>query len=227
MNEAPPRQAREAREAEKLPFPWVCATIIAICVVMYALTVYTLARWPPKTANDHLAIVLKLGAMSTPAVRDREWWRVITHAFVHGSVPHLLFNMLATSGVGVPLERRIGSVRFLQLSLVTCIGGAAFVVLFGRANAVTVGASGMIFGWAGALLLLLSREQARQLGQMLLLNVAISLLPNVSWQAHLGGFLFGLLCGLQLRRDPEPFSTRAPVLVAFATSLAIWAAYRG
>jgi len=214
------------RPEEEPPFPWVSATLIAICVVIYALTIYILARWPPKTDGDRLAIILKLGALQADAVREREWWRLLTHAFVHGSLMHLVFNLLAVSGVGIPLERRIGSARFLQLSIVTCLGGGAFVVLFARPHTTTVGASGMIFGYAGALLLLLSREQARQLGQMLLLNVAISLLPNVSWQAHLGGFLFGLLCGLQLRRDPGSFSTRAPVFVAFAASLALFAVYR-
>ena len=139
---------------------------------------------------------------------------------------HLVFNVFAINALGVPLERRIGSARFLQLSLVTCLGGGAFVMLFSRGDIPTVGASGMIFGYLGALLLMLSREQARQLGQMIILNVAISLLSGVSWQAHLGGFLFGLLCGLQLRRDPEAFSTRTPVMVAFAASLALFAAYR-
>jgi len=213
-------------EPEKAPFAWVSATIIAIAIVMYALREYTFARWPPKTIGDARAIIMKLGALTEPAVRDREWWRLITHAFVHGGVLHLVFNVLAINAVGVPLERQIGSARFLQLSLVTCLGGGAFVMLFSRGDVPTVGASGMVFGYAGALLLMLAREQARRLGQMIILNIAISLLPGVSWQAHLGGFLFGLFCGLQLRRDPGAFSTRAPVLVAFAASLALFAAYR-
>jgi len=215
-----------AREDERPPFPWVSATIIAVAVVVYALKMYIIARWPPKTASDHIGIALKVGALYAPAVRNHEWWRLITHAFAHGDQFHLFFNVLSIMGVGVPLERRIGSARFLQASIVTCLGGAAFVMLLQRQVLPTLGASGMVFGWAGAILLLLARNQAWQLGQMLILNVVISLLPMVSWQAHLGGFLFGLLCGLQLRRDPESFSTRAPVMVAFAASLAIWAAYR-
>lgn len=215
------------REAERLPFPWVSATIVAVAVLMYALRVYMLARWPPKTASDAYTMIMKLGALATPAVRDREWWRLVTHAFVHGSPMHVLFNMLALNALGIPLERRIGSARFLQLSLITCIGGGAFVMLFGRSESVTVGSSGMILGYAGALLVMLSREQAKQLVQMLILTAVISFIPGVSWQAHLGGFLFGVLCGLQLRREPDAFSTRAPVLVAFATALALWGAYRG
>lgn len=215
-----------AREAEKPPFPWVSATIIAVAVLMFALREYTFARWPPKTVADARAIVMKLGALTASAVREREWWRLVSHAFVHGGTVHLVFNMLAINAIGIPLERKIGGARYLQLSLVTCLGGGAFVTLFMRADVPTVGASGMIFGYAGALLPLLGREQARQLTQMLLLNVAISLLPGVSWQAHLGGFLFGLACGLQLRRAPEAFSSRAPVLAGLAAGLALFGAYR-
>jgi membrane associated rhomboid family serine protease len=214
-------------QAERPPFPWVSATIIAIAVLLYALRVYMFARWPPKTAPEAYSIIMKLGALTTGAVRDREWWRLITHAFVHGSAMHIFFNMLALNALGIPLERRIGGARFLELSLITCLGGGAFVMLFAKPESVTVGSSGMILGYAGALLVMLSREQARQLMQMLLLTAAISLLPSVSWQAHLGGFLFGLLSGLQLRRDPEAFSTRAPVLVGLATALALYGAYRG
>jgi membrane associated rhomboid family serine protease len=208
------------------PFPWVSAVIIAVCVVVYALKMYLLARWPPKTIGDYLDINLKVGALYPPAVRNHEWWRLVTHAFAHADQFHLFFNMLSVLGVGVPLERKIGSVRFLQLSLVTCVGGAAFVLLFARSPGVTLGASGMILGYAGALLPLISRAQARQLGQLLVLTAVISLLPRISWQAHLGGFLFGLICGVQLRRDPDSFSTRAPIMVAFAASLALFAAYR-
>lgn len=215
-----------AREREGLPFPWVAATIIAVCLVVFALGTYIEARWPTKTDADQLAITLKLGALYKPSVRNHEWWRLITYAFQHGDQFHLFFNLLSVIGVGVPLERRIGSTRFLQVSIVSCIAGAAFVILFTRQVLPTVGASGMVFGWAGAILPLLSRANARQLAQLLVLNAIISLLPMVSWQAHLGGFLFGLVCGLQLRRDPDSFSTRAPILVAFAASLALWGAYR-
>ena len=214
-------------EEERRPFQWVSATIIAVCIVMYALREYTWARWPPKTEADRVTLSLHLGALSKTAIRNHEWWRAITYAFAHAGRLHLIANMVGVLAVGVPLERKVGGVRFAQLALVTCLGSAAAVMLFTPPAMLTVGASGMVFGFAGALLLLTSREQARQLIQLLVLNLFISLIPGVSWQAHLGGFVFGLICGLQFRRDPERFSTRAPVLVAFATSLALFAAYRG
>jgi membrane associated rhomboid family serine protease len=201
--------------------------MIAVAVVLHALRFYTLERWPPKDTADLLANTLQFGALYAPSVRDGEWWRVITYAFEHGGRIHLLFNMLAIYSLGIPLERRIGTVRFLQLSFVVCLGSAALVLLLPGAGGPvpTVGASGVIFGWAGALLFLLGRAQVRELGRLLLLNALISLLPGVSWQGHLGGFLFGLPCGFILRREPEAFSARAPILAAVAGSLAIYAVY--
>jgi rhomboid protease GluP len=217
----------QSEAKEQAPFPWVCASLIAIASVLFALKFYVLVRYPPKTLEQHLAITLRFGALYQPAVREGQWWRLVSYAFAHGSIMHLVFNMLATSALGVPLERRMGTNKFLQLSLVTCLGSAAVVVLIPHNPPVpTVGASGIIFGWAAALLFLLDRARVRELGKMLLLNAAISLLPGVSWQGHLGGFLFGLPCGYLLRRDSTSFSARTPILVAIAGGLALYGAYR-
>lgn len=215
------------KEPKAAPFPWVCALLIASASLLFALKFYVLVRFPPKTFADQLAVTLKFGALYAPSVRDGQWWRAISYAFAHGSVMHLVFNMLATSALGVPLERRIGTGTFLQLSLVTCLGSAALVLLLPHNPPLpTVGASGVVFGWAATLLFLLGRAQVRELGKMLLLNAAISLLPGVSWQGHLGGFLFGLPCGLILRRNPQSFSSRAPILCGIAGALALYGAYR-
>jgi rhomboid protease GluP len=217
----------ERVDDERPPFPWACAALIAVASVMFALQYYVLERYPPKTAIDRLAIMLRFGALYAPAVHDGQWWRTVTYAFEHGSLMHLAFNMMAASALGVPLERRIGTSKFLQLSLVTCLGSAALVLLVHRSPPVpTVGASGMILGWAAARLFMLGRAQVRELGKMLLLNAVISLIPGISWEGHLGGFLFGLPCGFLLRRDPTTFSTRTPILVAIAGGLALLGTYR-
>jgi rhomboid protease GluP len=220
-------RAEAEREQVRIPFPWVCATVIVGSIVLYALRFYAGQKWPPKTVAEHIALSLKFGALYKPSLQNGEWYRLITYAFAHGGTIHLLFNMLATSALGVPLERRIGTAKFLQLSLVACVGSAALAVVFGHEPPVpTVGASGMVFGWAGALLFLLRRAQMQELAKLLLLNAAISLLPGISWQGHLGGFLFALPCGFMLRRDPQRFSTRTPLLVALAVGLAVYGTFR-
>ena len=105
------------------PFPWVCAAIIVTAVLVYALRLYFGSRADPRA--DRLAIELQFGALYAPAVARGEWFRLITYAFSHGSPVHLGFNMFATTALGVPLERRIGSARFLQVTFVTGLGAAA------------------------------------------------------------------------------------------------------
>ncbi|MGZ6092803.1 MAG: rhomboid family intramembrane serine protease [Polyangiales bacterium] len=211
------------REApQKPPIPWVSGFIIVVSVAVHLVQIGMIAKGIPRGT-----IIFKLGALYAPLVREGQWWRLLTYAFVHGSLMHLGFNMLATYALGVPLERRIGTARFLPLSLATCLGSAAVIICVPRgAPMPTVGVSGVIFGWAGALLFLVSRAQMRELGKMLLLNAVISLLPGVSWQGHLGGFLFGVICGFLLRVDPARFSARVPILVGLGGVLSLWGAYR-
>jgi len=166
------------------------------------------------------------GALFGPLVQKKQWWRLISYAFVHGGPLHLGMNMLVAYQMGIPLERRLGSARFAEISLVTCLGGAAGVMLFAP-TAVTIGASGMILGWAGLLVPLLSRENLRRFAGFLLLNALISFLPGVSWQGHLGGFLAGVACGLVLRFEGKRFAQVVPALIGATGFLAIWAAYRG
>ena len=198
----------------KPPFPYVTAVIIGGAVLVAA----------SELVAPHVA--LQIGALFAPLVRERQWWRLVSYAFVHGGALHLGMNMFVAFQMAIPLERRLGSARFAEISLITCVGGAAGVMLLAPPESITVGASGMILGWAGLIVPLLSRDNLARFGRFLLLNALISFLPGVSWQGHLGGFVAGLACGLLLRFQGKRFSTLAPVLVGVTTIVALWAAYR-
>jgi membrane associated rhomboid family serine protease len=132
--------------------------------------------------------------------------------------------MSAVWTLGMTLERGLGSGRFLMLSLITCVGSGAFALLF-NFNVLTVGASGMILGWAGAMLPISTRQGQRELGIWLVQVAAISLLPGVSWAGHLGGFLFGVPCGLGLRLGRAVYTRATPLLLAIASVVAFIAAH--
>ena len=92
------------------------------------------------------------GALYIPGGLDQgEWYRLITSAFLHGSLVHLGLNMVVLWFVGAPVETAIGRGRFLALYLVSGIAGSAGALLLDP-NAITVGASGAIFGVLGAAL---------------------------------------------------------------------------
>jgi membrane associated rhomboid family serine protease len=134
---------------------------------------------------------------------DGEWWRLITSAFLHGGIIHLALNMLALWWFGAALEAALGRARFLLLYLVSGLAGSAGALLLSP-EAVTVGASGAIFGILGAALVL-ERQQIYVLGGgalgIIILNLAFTFfIPNISIGGHLGGLAGGALGALALSR---------------------------
>jgi membrane associated rhomboid family serine protease len=163
-------------------------------------------------------------AINGPLVRDGEWWRVFAYAIEHGGAFHILMNMFVVYSLGFALERMLGTWRFAIISIVGCLGSAAFA-LFLAFNYSTVGASGMILSWAGALLPIANRAGRQSLLVWLVQIAVISLIPGVSWQGHLGGFVFGLLCGLALRAGPRAFPYLVPLLLFLAGAAVVVAAH--
>lgn len=150
-----------------------------------------------------------------PYAAYSEPWRIITSAFLHSpsSIFHILFNMFALWQLGPYLETLLGRVRFTLLYLVSAVGGSAGVILLAAAPPAgtspsvavavaegwftqVVGASGAVFGLFGALLVLnrhLGRTTAG-IGVILLINAVIGFtVPGIAWQAHVGGFVAGVV----------------------------------
>ncbi len=78
-----------------------------------------------------------------------EIWRLLSHAFLHGSVVHLLVNSISLFSLGGMLERLLGWRRFLVLYTVSALAGGLASAFVGGAR-LSVGASGAIFGLLGA-----------------------------------------------------------------------------
>jgi membrane associated rhomboid family serine protease len=135
-------------------------------------------------------------ATSPAAVDAGQWWRVVTSAFTHVSPVHLLLNMFSLLLFGSELERLMGRVRYLTVYLVGALGGAAAVQLFAPWYQGVVGASAAIYGLLGAfaVVLLQQRQDLRGLLTLLAINLAVSFLPGISWQGHVGGLVAGALC---------------------------------
>lgn len=132
-----------------------------------------------------------------------EWWRLLTAAFLHHGIVHLGMNMLALWWFGGPIEAALGRARFLLLYLVSGLAGSAGALL-ASPNAITVGASGAIFGILGAALVLerlgTSVFGGGALG-IIVLNLAFTfLVPNISIGGHLGGLAGGALGAFALSR---------------------------
>ena len=122
---------------------------------------------------------------------------IILHAFMHGSVMHLLFNMLALYQIGTFLELTMGEKRFLLLYIILIILTAGATILFGGAS-YYLGASGVIMGLFAYLYAILPNQTSvikQQLFSVLLINVLIGFVPGISLVGHLGGAIFGFILG--------------------------------
>lgn len=167
--------------------PVVTYSIIALCVVVW------------------IAQLLTSGAVTQallyfPPYTESEPWRMLTSAFVHSvSSPfHILFNMYALWLFGGMLEGLLGRARFLLLYVLSGIGGSVAVLWLSPVTPV-VGASGAVFGLFAAFFVV-QRHLGRHSMQLIVvigLNLAIGfLVPNISWQGHLGGLITGALIAL-------------------------------
>jgi membrane associated rhomboid family serine protease len=144
------------------------------------------------------------GALAAPPIaHDDQWYRLVTCAFLHGSVLHIFFNMLMLWWFGRPLEHLLGRGRFLAIYFISILAGSAGALLI-NPDTFTVGASGAVFGILGAGLIL-ERHNINVFGGsaliIVILNLALSFtLNSVSIGGHVGGLVGGGLCVLVLSR---------------------------
>lgn len=166
--------------------------------------------------------VLYEGALIPAFVlQDGQWWRILTGAFLHGSLIHIGVNMMSLFFLGRFIEFALGSWRMLLVYMVSLIAAGLGVVYFSPPDASTVGASGAIFGLFGALFaigLKLGKpgmDLVRANIGILVLNLIITFtVPAISWQAHVAGLLAGFALTYAIYFPPRRV---APVVVDATT----------
>ncbi len=187
----------------------VTLSLIAINVAMFLVSAVSAASVGNSPLNNYDSPVFEaLSQWPYGVSLFGEWWRIVTAAFLHVGPFHLAMNMLALLVFGSELERQLGRWRFLAVYLLSALGGAAAIQLFGDPRVPVAGASTAIYGMLGALgvLMIARRQDLRGLLTLLAINVVISFLPGVSLLGHLGGLVAGALAaGLLLitRQNPR------------------------
>ena len=152
-------------------------------------------------------LILFLGLMPAGIV-DRPW-TIVTSIFLHGSIGHILANMITLYFFGRYLCALLGEGKFLTVYFIGGILGNILYILLAPPLSIAIGASGAVFALGGVLAIMRPKLRvlvfpipvplplwAAVIGGFLI----ISFFPNVAWQAHLGGLAFGLTIGYFFRK---------------------------
>lgn len=163
----------------------------------------------PYLSPGDTGVLARLGAVSPLDLLRGDWWRLASCCFVHVGVLHLIGNMFVLGMIGPLAELIWGRWRLAVVYALSGLAGSCLAMALHPLDdrgvpVMLAGASGAIWGiqtsLAAWLLLFhpylppeLTTDWMRRLGIMFLLNAAVSFLPGVSWEAHLGGGVVGFV----------------------------------
>lgn len=176
-------------------------------VVTHSLIAINLLAFVVQTASARVEAQF---AMWSPAVADGQLYRLLTSAFMHSGIVHLLFNMFALFVVGPALEIWLGRLRFSLLYVLSALGGSVLIYLLSPLNVPTVGASGAIFGLFAATFVVARKVNVdvRWVVVIIGINLVITFTaPSISWQGHLGGLMTGGLVAVAYAYSPRAHRT--------------------
>jgi rhomboid protease GluP len=193
---------RRSAALERMPVTTVLVGINALVFLLMVLSGVSITQ--PDNAQ-----ILKWGADWGPLTFTTQYWRILTSNYVHIGILHIALNMWCLWNLGALAERIFDRWTYALLYTACGIGGS-LLGLWWHPTTVEAGASGAIFGIAGALI------AALYLGKLPVAPGAIkatlkslvlfagynlffgAVIPGISNAAHLGGFITGLGLGAAL-----------------------------
>ena len=215
-----------------IPAPWVRrreqSSGITLTQVLFGanIAVFLAMAMASGTVMDFpFQTAFRFGASVGPYTLSGQWWRLFTYMFLHAGLLHIAFNMWCLWDIGALCEALYGRWTFLTIYLLTGVAGGVASLGWNPSGS-TVGASGAIFGLAGALI------ASFYLGEFSLPSIAIkgtlrsllffagfnlvfgSMFPGVDNACHVGGLVSGLIAGALIAKiAPQHDQRRASVLL--------------
>jgi membrane associated rhomboid family serine protease len=214
-------QVRTAATLRQTDQPLVTYTLIGINVLAFLVSIGTGGG----LASGGGGTLIGEGALFGPAIANQdEYWRLVTGGFLHAGILHIALNMYFLYILGNMLEPALGHVRFTAVYFTSLLAGS-FGALLLEPNAVTVGASGAVFGLMGAAVIEMRSRGidlwSSGLGLVLVINLVLSfVLPNISIGGHLGGLVGGVLAALVIDFGSRQKSTLIGIAGCVGLSIA-------
>ena len=219
----------KAEDVFKKKKPYVTMTIIAINVLMFLL-MYIIGN-----GSEDALTLLEFGANLRQLTRAGDYYRLITYAFLHIGIFHLLCNMYSLYIIGSQIENFYGKVKFIIIYLVSAACGGLLSI--STNSTLSAGASGAIFGLFGSLLyfgyhyrVYLGSVMKSQVIPLIIFNLLLGfMLPNIDNACHIGGLIGGVLISsaLGLKYKTNNFekvngSILTIIFISFLTYLAFF-----
>lgn len=198
INKKNEQEGIKAEEIFKPKKPIITVSLIIINVIVFIL-MYILG----KDSQDAFTLI-KFGAFQKDLILGGEYYRLITSAFLHIGIFHLLFNCYALYVIGRQLESFLGKIKFLIIYLVSALCGSLMSMIF--PISISAGASGAIFGLLGSLLyfgynyrVYLGTVLKSQIIPLILINLIFGfMVSGINNAAHIGGLIGGILITMSL-----------------------------
>lgn len=198
INKKNEQEGIKAEEIFKPKKPIITVSLIIINVIVFIL-MYIFG----KGSQDAFTLI-KFGAFQKDLILGGEYYRLITSAFLHIGIFHLLFNCYALYVIGRQLESFLGKIKFLIIYLVSALCGSLMSMIF--PISISAGASGAIFGLLGSLLyfgynyrVYLGTVLKSQIIPLILINLIFGfMMSGINNAAHIGGLIGGILITMSL-----------------------------
>ena len=189
INKKNVEEARRVEELFKPKKPIVTYVLIAINIIVFLFGFLF-------NQGD---LLVNLFANYGPYVVEGDYYRLITSAFVHVNIMHILFNMYALYILGAQAEGFFGKGKFLIIYILSALSGSLLSILLNQGSA-SIGASGAVFGILGALLyfgynyrVYLGNTLVREIVPVILINLMFGfMVPGIDNFAHIGGLAGGI-----------------------------------
>lgn len=204
------KQTTTQFESNMSAFPLM--TILLIIVIIGVFIVQLLVG-----GLESEEAIVQMGALVRWRVLAGEWFRVISMIFLHGSVDHILGNIIALYIIGMAGEHAFGRLRFLSLFFLTGIVGACSSMIISPGP--SVGASGALFGIMGSVAAFIYKRpqvfshQEKRIGGILIAWMVYAVIqglltPYIDNAAHIGGFTAGYcIVFLLVKKEKKEYTT--------------------
>ncbi len=188
------KNKEDAMKAERVFKPKksvVTAILVFINIIIYAFMALS---------GQYENIFNKYALYGPYVVNYHEYYRLITGAFLHANIIHLLFNCYALYVIGSQIESFMGRVKYIVIYFISIITSSLLSIVLNN-NTASIGASGAIFGLMGSLLyfgyhyrVYLGSVLRSQIIPLIVINLIIGFVtPGIDNFAHIGGLVGGVL----------------------------------